>query len=272
MSVRCRFAPSPTGLLHMGTARVALLNILFAESQHGQCVFRIEDTDLQRSTKDSEKSILDGLQWLGLLRSIEGVQADGSELGPYGPYRQTGRSQSYAQYIQKLVDTGQVYECFMTPEELEAEREQQIALKLPPKYSGAHRHLTEEQKAAFRAEGRTSVLRFRVPDDEVLVYHDMIRGDIRQDCSLLGDFVLVRADGSPLFLLVNVIDDVEMRITHVIRGEDHISNTPKQILLYRALGLTEPQFGHLPLILNPDRSKMSKRQTRAADIGWLRQE
>ncbi|MEA3304812.1 MAG: glutamate--tRNA ligase [Patescibacteria group bacterium] len=270
--IRVRMAPSPTGLLHMGTARTALFNILFAESQKGDFVLRVEDTDRTRSTKESEQNILRGLDWLGLMNNIEGIQTDGSEKGDFGPYRQTERLDRYNTYVEKLLESGAAYYCYMNEEELNQERAEQEAAGLPPRYTGKHRNLTENQKAEYEAEGRKPVIRFRVPENRILTYTDMIRGEISQDLSLIGDFVIIKSDGQPLYNIANVIDDNEMNISHVIRGEDHVPNTPKQILLYEALGLEIPKFGHMSLILNTDRSKMSKRSTDAADIFWLKEQ
>jgi nondiscriminating glutamyl-tRNA synthetase len=251
--VRVRMAPSPTGFFHIGSARTTLFNYLFAKHAGGTFVLRIEDTDAVRSTKEFEQNILDSIRWLGL----DWDEGPGKE-GNLGPYHQIDRIETYRKYGQELLSKELAYYCYCTPTELEAEREEQRRNKQPPKYSGKCRQLTAEQAAAFEKEGRSKVLRFRMPDKKVTV-HDMIKGDIDYEVALFGDLVLIKADGIATYNFANVIDDHLMQISHVIRGDDHISNTPKQILLYEAFGFYLPQFAHIPMILNPDRSKMSKR-------------
>jgi glutamyl-tRNA synthetase len=261
--IRARMAPSPTGLLHIGTARTSLYNFLFARHFGGSYVLRIEDTDLVRSTADYERDIIDNLHWLGMTWD-EGPQvAGGEDIGPFGPYRQSNRSELYAAEADRLLASGHAYHCWCTPEELEAVRRQQEAKKEAPRYNGRCLNLTDAERAQFGAEGRQPAVRFKVPPDAVR-FDDLIRGEVEFDNSLLGDFIIVRADGSPLYHFVVVIDDEKMQISHVIRGEDHISNTPKHIALIRALGYREPRFGHIPLILNADRSKMSKRKSQTS--------
>ncbi len=261
---RVRIAPSPTGPLHIGTARTALFNYLHARHTGGTFILRLEDTDVARSSIAYEKDILDGLHWLGL-RWDEGPEVAGEGArGPHAPYRQMERLPRYAAAAERLVADDKAYPCYCTPEELDAERKRLEALKLPPRYSGRCANLTPDQRAAFEAEGRQPALRFRVGEGTVVI-DDIVRGRIEIDVSNLGgDFVIVRADGTPLYHFVVVVDDAEMEITHVIRGEDHISNTPKHILLFRALGHEPPAFAHLPLILNADRTKMSKRKSQTA--------
>jgi glutamyl-tRNA synthetase len=260
---RVRMAPSPTGPLHVGTARTSLYNFLTARHVGGTYVLRIEDTDEARSTDAFESDIIDNLHWLGITWD-EGPQAAGGEdVGPFGPYRQSRRMELYAREAQRLLESGAAYRCWCTPEELDAVRREQEARREPPRYNRRCLNLTEAERAAFEADGRTSVIRFRV-EPETIRFHDLIRGDVEFDNALLGDFVIVRADGIPLYHFVVVVDDEAMEITHVIRGEDHLSNTPKHIGLIRALGYREPQFGHIPLILNPDRTKMSKRKEQTA--------
>jgi glutamyl-tRNA synthetase len=262
--VRVRIAPSPTGPLHIGTARTALFNFLFARRSGGTFILRMEDTDVARSSLAYEKDILDGLHWLGLTWD-EGPAVAGEEArGPYGPYHQMKRLPLYAEAADRLKAADLAYPCYCTPEELDAERKRQEAAHLPPRYSGRCAHLTPAQRAAFEAEGRRPALRFRIPDG-VVAFDDLVRGHVEFDTSSLGgDLVIVRADGSPLYHFSVVVDDAAMRVSHVIRGEDHLSNTPKHILLFRALGEQVPTFGHLPLILNADRSKMSKRKSQTA--------
>lgn len=256
-------APSPTGPLHIGTARTSLHNYLFARHVGGTYVLRIEDTDLARSTADFEHDILDNLRWLGISWDEGPQTAGGQDIGPYGPYRQSLRMDRYAREADRLLESGAAYHCWCTTEELDAVRREQEKQREAPRYNGRCLRLTDADRAAFAAEGRRPAVRFRVPP-ETIRFDDLIRGSVEFDNTLLGDFVIVRADGVPLYHFVVVIDDEEMAISHVIRGEDHLSNTPKHIALIRALGYREPVFGHIPLILNPDRSKMSKRKSQTA--------
>ena len=262
--VRVRIAPSPTGPLHIGTARTALFNFLFARHVGGTFVLRLEDTDVARSSLAYEKDILDGLHWLGLTWD-EGPGVAGEEArGPHGPYRQMERLPRYAEAADRLRADDMAYPCFCTPDELDAERKRLEAAHLPPRYSGRCARLSAAERASFEAEGRTPALRFRVGEG-VVAFDDIVRGRVEIDVSNLGgDFVIIRADGTPLYHFTVVVDDAAMRISHVIRGEDHLSNTPKHILLFRALGETIPRFAHLPLILNADRTKMSKRKSQTA--------
>ncbi|NBP57415.1 glutamate--tRNA ligase [bacterium] len=247
--IKTRIAPSPTGNLHIGTARAALFSYLYAKNQQGKFVIRIEDTDIARSTKESEQDIIEGLEWLGLIPD-EGVSSKG-ELGELGPYRQSQRADTYRPYLEQLLSTGDAYWCNLTEAELEklksqAEQEQrQFVLRSP--YRDQKQDPTEK-----------SVLRFKVPDTKV-IFEDKIKGKIEFDTSLLGDFVIAKNLDYPLYNFVVVVDDELMEITHIIRGDDHIANTPKQILINKALGFKNKQFAHLPLILAPDKSKMSKR-------------
>ncbi|MBW4657950.1 MAG: glutamate--tRNA ligase [Drouetiella hepatica Uher 2000/2452] len=251
MSVRVRIAPSPTGKLHIGTARTAIFNWLFARHHQGTFVLRIEDTDLERSRPEYTENIMEGLTWLGLTWDE-------------GPVYQTQRMDLYRQKIQELLDKGLVYRAYDTPEELDAMREAQKANNEAPRYDNRHRHLTPEQRAAFEAEGRKPVIRFRIEDDREISWTDLVRGTVTwKGRDLGGDMVIARAAegdiGQPLYNFVVVVDDIDMQISHIIRGEDHIGNTPKQILLYEALGAALPLFGHTPLILNTAGAKLSKR-------------
>lgn len=252
MTVRVRLAPSPTGNLHIGTARTAVFNWLFARNQGGTFVLRVEDTDLERSRPEYTQNILTGLTWLGLTWDE-------------GPFYQSQRLDLYRQAIQTLLEKGLAYRCYCTPEELEAMREAQKANNEAPRYDNRHRHLTPEQQAQFEAEGRQAVIRFKIDDDREISWIDLVRGKVTwKGSDLGGDMVIARASnqgeiGQPLYNFVVVVDDIDMKITHVIRGEDHISNTPKQILLYEALNSATPQFGHTPLILNAEGRKLSKR-------------
>jgi glutamyl-tRNA synthetase len=252
MTVRVRIAPSPTGNLHIGTARTAVFNWLYARSQGGTFILRIEDTDLERSKPEFTENIMAGLKWLGLTWDE-------------GPFFQTERSALYAEKIQALLDQGLVYRAYDTPEELDAMRASQKARKQAPRYDNRHRNLTPEQIAAYEAEGRTAVIRFKIDDDREISWEDLVRGKVTwKGSDLGGDMVIARAAtggnlGAPLYNFVVVVDDIDMGITQVIRGEDHIGNTPKQILLYEALNATVPTFGHTPLILNAQGAKLSKR-------------
>lgn len=254
MTVRVRIAPSPTGNLHIGTARTAVFNWLYARHHGGQFILRIEDTDLERSKAEYTENIESGLRWLGL---------DWDE----GPFFQTQRLDHYRQAIQTLLDKKLAYRCYCTSEELEQMREQQKAANLAPRYDNRHRHLTPEQEAAFIAAGRKPVIRFQIEDDREIVWQDQVRDRVVwKGSDLGGDMVIARtADqegatfGQPLYNLAVVVDDIDMEITHVIRGEDHIANTAKQILLYEALEAKVPEFAHTPLILNKEGKKLSKR-------------
>ena len=262
--VRVRIAPSPTGPLHLGTARTALFNYLYAKGVGGTFVLRLEDTDVVRSTPEHEADILTNLDWLGI-RWDEGPEVSGEGgVGPYAPYRQMQRLPSYAEAAARLLDTDLAYPCYCTPEELEADRRDQEAAREAPRYVGRCAALTPDERAAREAEGRRAAIRFRVRPG-VVGWDDLIRGRIEIDTANLGgDFVIVRADGTPLYHFTVVVDDAAMAISEVIRGEDHVSNTPKHILLFEALDRPLPRFGHLPLILNPDGTKMSKRKSQTA--------
>ncbi|NPA53396.1 MAG: glutamate--tRNA ligase [Aquificae bacterium] len=252
--VRVRFAPSPTGYLHLGNARTALFNYVYARHTGGKLVLRIEDTDKERSKKEYEEMLIDDLKWLGI-EWDEGPDVGGD----YGPYRQSERTDIYNQYLEKLKESGHVYKCYCTPEELEEERKKALAEGRPPRYSGKCRNLSLEEQKKLEEQGIPYVWRFRVPDGETIVFEDLIKGTVEINVNEFGDFVIIRSDGSPVYNFVVVVDDALMKITHVIRGEDHLSNTPKQILIYRALGFQEPKFAHLPIILGEDKSKLSKR-------------
>jgi glutamyl-tRNA synthetase len=251
-SIRVRLAPSPTGTLHIGTARTAVFNWLFARHQGGSFLLRIEDTDRERSKPEYTANILDGLRWLGLEWDEE-------------PVIQSDRIAIHRQAIARLLAEGKAYRCYTSEAELTALREQQQAHKQAPRYDNRHRQLTPAQEQAFIAEGREAVVRFRIDDDRVIEWHDLVRGAMRwSGADLGGDMVIARrapadAIGDPLYNLVVVVDDAAMAISHVIRGEDHIANTAKQILLYEALGLPLPAFAHTPLILNQEGRKLSKR-------------
>ena len=264
MAPRVRIAPSPTGPLHIGTARTALFNYLFARRHDGTFALRLEDTDVARSTVAFEADILAQLHWLGITWDEGPDVAGGDDRGPFGPYRQMQRLDRYAEAATRLLAEDKAYPCFCTPEELEADRKAQEAAHQPPRYVGRCANLTREERAAREAEGRRGALRFRVRADKIR-FDDLVRGEVEIDTANLGgDFVIVRSDGTPLYHFTVVVDDAAMEMTHIIRGEDHLSNTPKHILLFQALGHAVPAFAHLPLILNPDRTKMSKRKSQTA--------
>lgn len=246
--IRTRIAPSPTGNLHIGTARTALFNYLYAKSQGGQYIVRVEDTDVARSTKEFETNIISGLDWLGLTAD-EGVTSSG-ELGELGPYRQSERKGSYRPYLEQLLEEGKAYYCNATKEELDVLREEAQASGKAFVYRGT----------PYQGEDTENcVIRFRVSSEEEVSFDDAVRGRVSFHTDDIGDFVIAKGLDYPLYNFVVVVDDELMRISHIIRGEDHISNTPKQVLLNRALGFSRKKFAHLPLILAPDRSKMSKR-------------
>ncbi|MGF1458246.1 MAG: glutamate--tRNA ligase [Leptolyngbyaceae cyanobacterium] len=252
MSVRVRIAPSPTGNLHIGTARTAVFNWLFARRHGGQFILRVEDTDIERSRSAFTENITEGLQWLGLTWDE-------------GPFFQSRRLELYRQAIQTLLDKGLAYRAYDTPEELNNMRELQKAKNQAPRYDNRHRSLTEDEQRSFEAEGRQAVIRFKIDDNRTIQWNDLVRGTMTwQGSDLGGDMVVARASsvdsiGQPLYNLAVVVDDMDMAITHVIRGEDHIANTAKQILLYEALGGSVPEFAHTPLILNQSGQKLSKR-------------
>ncbi len=258
-----RMAPSPTGPFHIGSARTALYNYLQARRTGGRFVLRIEDTDAARNRPEFEADILENLEWLGISWD-EGPQPGGaSSVGEYGPYRQSERFELYAREASRLLESGDAYRCYCTAEELEVARREQEGKRQPPRYNGRCRNLTEAERAAFERDGRQAAIRFHIPPD-VVAFDDLIRGHVEFDNSLVGDFVIIRADGVPIYHFSVVVDDQAMEVTHVIRGEEHLSNTPKHIALMRALGYRQPEFAHVPLILNPDRTKMSKRKSQTA--------
>lgn len=252
--IRVRIAPSPSGNLHVGTARTALFDFLFVKKNNAKFVLRIEDTDLERSNPEYTQNIYDSLKALGL-NWDEGPDVGGE----YGPYEQSKRFDIYPKYAQMLVDKGLAYECYCTQEELDAEKEHSIETKQAHKYSQKCLNLTDEEKQKLKAEGREAAIRFKVPENKQIFFDDMVKGQLKFESDLIGDFVIMKSNGSPTYNFAVVVDDMLMKISHVIRGEDHISNTPKQILLYEAFGAEIPKFGHLGMILAPDRSKLSKR-------------
>ena len=252
--IRVRFAPSPTGHLHVGGARTALYNWLYARKTGGKLVLRIEDTDVRRSTGDSYEGILRGLRWLGLDWD-EGPDINGD----FGPYMQSARGVFYHSEAQNLLEKGMAYYCFCTPEELEERKEESARKKLDTKYDGRCRNILPEDAAARIDKGDSHVIRFRMPEEGNVVFRDIIRGEFSFSNSDLDDFILIRSDAKPTYNFAVVIDDARMKISHVIRGDDHISNTPRQVHIYEALGYRLPKFAHLPMILGEDRARLSKR-------------
>ncbi len=257
---RTRFAPSPTGTMHLGNARTALFNWLFARHHGGTLLIRSEDTDVERSDEDYLEGLLDGLRWLGLDwdggpdRAIAGI----------GPYRQSERQDLYDAYLDRLVAEDRAYPCFCTREELAAARKRQLAAGKPPRYPGTCAGLSEAERDERRRAGRTATLRFRVPDSGSIAFDDLVHGRQRFRLADIGDFVIARADRVPAFFFANGVDDALMGVTHVLRGEDHLTNTPRQLMLLEALGLPAPAYGHFPLILGSDDKPLSKRHGAAS--------
>ncbi|HYK94969.1 MAG TPA: glutamate--tRNA ligase [Candidatus Dormibacteraeota bacterium] len=261
---RVRIAPSPTGPLHIGTARTALFNYLYARRTGGTFVLRLEDTDVARNTVAFEADILENIHWLGISWDEGPDSAGGEDRGPYAPYRQMQRTADHVAAAKDLLARDLAYPCYCTPEELDADRRAQEAAHEAPHYVGRCANLTREERAEREAAGRRPAIRFRVKPG-VVAWRDLVRGHVEFDTANIGgDFLIVRSDGSPLYHFAVVVDDAKMAMTDIIRGEDHISNTPKHILLFEALGYAIPRFAHLPLILNPDRTKMSKRKSQTA--------
>lgn len=253
--VRVRFAPSPTGHLHIGGARTALFNYLYARHNNGKFILRIEDTDRTRSTEEFIDAIIDGMKWLNL-ESDE------------GPFRQTDRFDVYKSYIDKLLKEGTAYYCYCSPEELEQHRKEALAQGKTPKYDGRCRNLKNP------VQGKTPVVRFKMPQEGQTIVNDLIKGTVTFENSQLDDLIIMRSDGTPTYNFTVVVDDVDMKITHVIRGDDHLNNTPKQIHIYKALGYTTPEFAHLPMILGSDKARLSKRHGATSvmaykDMGYL---
>lgn len=252
--VRVRFAPSPTGHLHVGNARTALFNWLVARGRGGTYVLRVEDTDTERSTREAEQSILEDLRWLGL------TWDEGPDIGgPFRPYRQSERLELYRSVAADFLERRVAYYCFCTPQELEAARAAALAAGLPPKYRGKCRALDPDESARRVRAGAAAAVRFAVPPHRDVTFYDEVRGEVTFSTDVIGDPVIVRSDGHPAYNFAVVIDDARMAITHVVRGEDHISNTPRQVLIYEALGATPPAFAHLSLVLGPDHAPLSKR-------------
>ncbi|HXE80581.1 MAG TPA: glutamate--tRNA ligase [Vicinamibacterales bacterium] len=252
--MRVRFAPSPTGHLHVGNARTALFNWLLARHAGGAFILRIEDTDAERSTAESERAILDDLRWLGL------TWDEGPDIGgPHAPYRQSERLAIYQAHASRLLDSGRAYYCFCSASQLEADRQAAIAEGRPPRYRGTCRALDPAESRRRVEAGEPAAVRFAVPPGRDVSFDDVVRGRVAFQADVIGDPVLLRSDGRPAYNFAVVVDDATMEVTHVVRGEDHVSNTPRQILIYEALGYTPPQFAHLSLVLGPDHAPLSKR-------------
>ena len=253
MTVRCRFAPAPSGSLHVGNVRSALFSWLWARHNDGVFILRVEDTDASRVTEEAFRGVLEDLRWLGL------EWDEGPEIGgPHGPYRQSERAEIYQTKARELLDGGNAYRCYCTPEELEERKSAMLARGEPPGYDGRCRTLSDEERAAYEAEGRSSVVRFRMPDTEQVV-HDLVKGEVRWARGELRDFVLQRADGTPVFLLAVAVDDLLMEVTHVVRGDDLLASAPRNARVIEALGGTAPVYAHVPQVLGPDRKPLSKR-------------
>lgn len=277
MSIRVRFAPSPTGYLHIGGARTALYNYLFARHNNGKFILRIEDTDEVRSTSESVNAILEGMKFLGLDYDegpIINKNGEIEELGNFGPYFQTKRIHLYQDFIDKLLKEGKAYKCYCSVEELAKKRELANLEKRPPKYDNHCRHLTHDQILNYEKEGRKPVIRFFNDGVGETKFNDIIKGEVSFENSLLDDFVIVKSSGIPIYNFAVVLDDALMEISHVVRGDDHVSNTPRQIMLYKALGLKIPEFAHIPMILGSDGARLSKRHGATSvlaykDMGYL---
>jgi nondiscriminating glutamyl-tRNA synthetase len=252
--VRVRYAPSPTGHLHIGNARTALFNYLYARHNGGKFIIRIEDTDAKRNIEGGEESQLRYLKWLGIDWD-ESIDVGGE----YGPYRQSERNDLYKELYDGLLEKGQAYKCYCTEEELEAEREAQQARGEMPRYGGKCRHLTDDDRAKLEAEGRKPSIRFAVPEGRTYKFNDMVKDEVSFESGDFGDWVIVKKDGVPTYNFAVAVDDHYMKISHVLRGDDHISNTPKQMMIYEAFGWEPPKFGHMTLIVNESRKKLSKR-------------
>lgn len=264
--IRVRFAPSPTGYLHIGGARTALFNYFFARRYNGKFILRIEDTDRERLKEDSVSQIISSMRWLGI------DWDEGPEVGgEYGPYYQSERLNLYRKEAQRLIDEGKAYYCFCTEEDIEKEREEQKALKIPYRYSGKCSSLSKEEIEKNLREGKPYVVRIKIPREGNTVVDDMIRGTVSFDNSQLDDYIILKSNNIPTYNFACVVDDHFMKISHIIRAEEHLSNTPKQVLIYKALGYEVPNFAHISMILAPDRSKLSKRHG-ATSVGEFKEQ
>lgn len=269
--IRVRYAPSPTGHLHIGNARTALFNYLFARNNGGTFIIRIEDTDQKRNIEGGEESQLKYLRWLGIDWD-ESIDKDGG----YGPYRQSERLPIYKEYQDQLLERGLAYKCYCTEEELEAEREAQLARGEMPRYSGKCADLTDQEREVLEAEGRQPSVRFKVPAGKIYTFNDLVKDEVSFESDGIGDFVIVKKDGFPTYNFAVAVDDHLMKITHILRGDDHISNTPRQLMIFEAFGWEPPVYGHMTLIVNESRRKLSKRDEsiiqfieQYAELGYL---
>ncbi len=260
MEIRVRFAPSPTGYLHVGGARTALYNYLFAKKNGGKFILRIEDTDLERSTEESLRLQIKDLEWLGL-KWDEGIDPQTlKDVGPNGPYRQSQRKSIYKEYAEKLIDSGHAYYCFLSDQEIEEQKNKAISEGRPPQVNSPFREGTKEEAQKKIAAGEKPVVRFKTPQEKRdFVLHDLVRGEVTFPSDMVGDFVLIRSNDMPVYNFCCAVDDALMKITHVLRAEEHLSNTLRQMMIYEALHFPLPQFGHLSIILGADKQKLSKR-------------
>lgn len=265
MSIRVRFAPSPTGYLHIGGARTALFNWLFAHNKKGTFILRIEDTDIARNKDEFTQAIINDLKWLGL----DWDEGPGKE-GKCGPYFQSQRLEKYKECIEKLKEKGFLYKCYCSAQELEERRKVALSKHHTPGYDGRCRNLDKEETDKYEKEGRPAVLRFKIPDTGETKFNDLVRGEVSFENKLIGDFIIQKSDGLPTFLFANTVDDILMDISHVIRGDDHLSNTPRQIMVCKALGGKEPVYAHVPLIFGKSGSPLSKRDG-AVSLDWYRE-
>lgn len=263
--VRVRFSPSPTGDLHVGNVRTAVFNWLFAKKHGGNFILRIEDTDVGRSTEESETSLIEDLNWLGL-DYHEGPRVG----GPHAPYRQSERKKIYQEYADRLVAEGKAYPCYCTEAELEEKKKRFIKKKVPPRYDGKCRDLSEDERLRLAGEGREPAIRFKIQQDQIR-FQDMVRGEVSFNCNLIGDFIIVRSGGMASYNFCAAVDDALMQISHVLRGEDHLSNTPRQILILEALGFPVPQYGHCSIIVDKDKTKLKKR-SESASLNQLKEQ
>ncbi|MFN7906030.1 MAG: glutamate--tRNA ligase, partial [Pseudobdellovibrionaceae bacterium] len=259
--VRVRFAPSPTGYLHVGGARTALYNYLFAKKNNGKFILRVEDTDEVRSTDESLKMVLKDLEWLGLKWDEGPNPATLGDMGPYGPYKQSQRKSIYAEVAQDLLSRGLGYYCFLTDAEIDMQRQAAIAANKPPHISSPYESWPLEKAQAEIKSGKTAVVRFKTKQfKKDFVLRDLVRGDVRFPSDMVGDFVMLRSDGMPVYNFCCAVDDHSMKISHVLRAEEHLPNTLRQLMIYEAMGWDIPQFGHISLVLDDDRQKLSKRK------------
>ena len=254
-AIRTRFAPSPTGSFHVGNARTALFNFLFSRNKKGRVILRLEDTDKERSKPEHEQSLIESLKWLGL------EWDEGPDIGgKYGPYRQSERTEIYKKHLDQLLKEKNAYYCFCSQQDLETQKQYLMSMGKAPIYNGKCSELSDSDIKEKTDKGEKFIVRFKTPKNKEIVFNDLVKGEVKTDTNIIGDFSIAKHRGVPLFNLANTIDDHEMKITHVIRGDDHLSNVPKQILIQQALGFSTPEYAHLPMVLATDKSKLSKRK------------